>query len=181
MKIEEIYGAVEAILFISGEAVELKLLAAAVGQDMETAERLVKTLMDKLKEEKRGVQIIEINGSYQMCTNPAYFPYISEMNKIPQRKTLTQTQLETLSIVAYKQPVTKAEIEKIRGVDATHTVNKLMEYELICEYGRDNTPGRPILFATTEKFLTHFGFSSLDQLPGIYDDLEKIQEVNTNE
>lgn len=181
MKIEEIYGAVEAILFISGEAVELKLLAAAVGQDMETAERLVKTLMDKLKEEKRGVQIIEINGSYQMCTNPAYFPYISELNKIPQRKTLTQTQLETLSIVAYKQPVTKAEIEKIRGVDATHTVNKLMEYELICEYGRDNTPGRPILFATTEKFLTHFGFSSLDQLPGIYDDLKKIQEVNTNE
>lgn len=175
MIVEEMYGAIEAILFISGDAVELKSIAEAIGQDVNTTVELICNLAYKLKEEKRGVQIIEVSGSYQMCTNPVYFPNISVLNKIPQKKILTQALLETLAIIAYKQPVTKADIEKIRGVDATHSVNKLVEFELVCELGRDNSPGRPILLGTTDKFLTHFGFSSLNQLPGIHEEPEKQQ------
>jgi len=176
MRIDEIYGAVEAILFISGEAVELRRIAKALEQDEKTTEKIVRNMSDKYRAEKRGVLITEVNGSYQMCTNPEYFPYISALGKTPQAKTLTQPLLETLSIIAFKQPVLKADIEKIRGVDATHTVNKLIEYELVHEVGRDASPGRPILFGTTDKFLSRFGFSSLDQLSGIYGGLEQLHE-----
>ncbi|MDR1687631.1 MAG: SMC-Scp complex subunit ScpB [Clostridiales bacterium] len=175
MKTEELYAAVEAVLFVSGESVAVKDIAAAIEQDTETANLLIKSLALKINAENRGFKIIEINGSYQMCTNPAYFSFVAKIGRAPQKKNLTPPLLETLAIIAYKQPVTKADIEAIRGVDATHTVNKLVEYELVCETGRDASPGRPILFGTTDKFLAHFGFTNLSELPGFYDTLEKIR------
>jgi segregation and condensation protein B len=175
MKTEELYAAVEAVLFVSGEAVAVGDIASAIEQDIKTTESLVRNLILKLNAENRGFKIIEINGSYQMCTNPAYFSNVAKMGKVSQKKNLTPPLLETLAIIAYKQPVTKSDIEVIRGVDATHTVNKLVEYELVCETGRDASPGRPILFGTTDKFLAHFGFTNLGELPGFYDKLEKIQ------
>lgn len=181
MKIEEMESAVEAILFVSGEPVPLDKLAAAVNVDIETAGKIIRNLSDRLAGENRGIQIIEVNGSFQMCTNPIYFSYISALHKIPPKKILTQTLLETLSIIAYLQPITKVGIEKIRGVDATHAVNKLVEYELVCEAGRENSPGRPILFSTTDKFLAHFGFSNLSQLPRLNHDLESLRQQVENE
>jgi len=168
MNIKESYGAITAILFTSGDAVALGDIAAAIDHSESDTLKLIRNLSDRLKAEASGILIMEINGSFQMCTNPDYFQYIerSAINSLPQTKALTLPLLETLAIIAYKQPVCKTDIEKIRGVDATHTVNKLMEYELVRELGRAQTPGRPILFGTTDKFLAHFGLSGLEQLPG---------------
>lgn len=165
MSIAELESIIEAVLFAAGEAVELKNLAAAIEQDIKTTKAIVNNLSDKYKSEKRGVIIIEVGDSYQMCTNPDYFDYIKKLYESPVRKKLSPTVLETLAIIAYKQPITKGRIEEIRGVNADHAVNKLVEYGLVAEKGRADTPGRPILFGTTDDFLRHFGFNNLDAMP----------------
>jgi len=106
-----------------------------------------------------------LDGAYQMCTKPEIYEYLIRIAKQPKRRVLTDVLLETLSIIAYKQPVTKVEIEKIRGVSSDHAVNKLVEYNLVCELGRLDAPGRPLLFGTTEEFLRSFGVHSVDELP----------------
>ena len=116
-------------------------------------------------EEGRGVQLTELDGSYQMCTKPELYEYLIRMAKQPRKQVLTDVLLETLSIIAYKQPITKSEIEKIRGVSSDHAVSKLVEYSLVTELGRLDAPGRPMLFGTTEEFLRSFGVSSIDELP----------------
>lgn len=113
----------------------------------------------------RGIKILELEGSYQLCTKEEYFEQLIRVASQPKRQALTETMLETLSIIAYKQPITRIEIEKIRGVKSDHAVNRLIEYGLIEEVGRLDAPGRPILFATTEEFLRSFGISSLGDLP----------------
>ena len=155
----------EAILFAMGESVELSRIAAAVGQDKDTTRRLLHHMMDRYQEEDRGIQIIELEQSYQMCTKKEYYENLIQIALHPQKPVLTDVMLETLSIIAYKQPVTKAEIEKIRGVKCDHAINKLMEYELVRELGRLDAPGRPILLGTTEEFLRSFGVQALDELP----------------
>jgi segregation and condensation protein B len=112
-----------------------------------------------------GVRIIELDGAYQMCTKPEMYEYLIRIAKQPKKRVLTDVLLETLSIIAYKQPVTRAEIEKIRGVSSDHAVNKLVEYGLVRELGRLDAPGRPLLFGTTEEFLRSFGVQSVDELP----------------
>ena len=112
-----------------------------------------------------GMSIIELDGSYQMCTKPRMYEYLIKIAKQPKKRVLSDVLLETLSIIAYKQPVTKAEIEKIRGVSSDHAVNKLVEYNLVKELGRLDAPGRPLLFGTTEEFLRSFGVQSVDELP----------------
>lgn len=124
-------------------------------------------MMDRYQEENRGIQIIEMDHSYQLCTKREYYDTLINIVKQPQKIVLTDVLLETLSIVAYKQPVTRLEIEKIRGVKSDHAVNKLVEYNLIRELGRLDAPGRPLLFGTTEEFLRHFGVQSLEDLPTI--------------
>ena len=109
----------------------------------------------------QGIQIIELEQSYQMCTKKEYYENLIQIALHPQKPVLTDVMLETLSIIAYKQPVTKAEIEKIRGVKCDHAINKLMEYELVRELGRLDAPGRPILLGTTEEFLRSFGVQAL--------------------
>ena len=114
-----------------------------------------------------GMKIIELEDSFQMCTKEEYYDFLVAMALQPKKAVLSDVMLETLSIIAYKQPVTKLEIEKIRGVKSDHAVNKLIEYGLVREVGRLDAPGRPILFGTTEEFLRNFGVQGLDDLPEI--------------
>lgn len=167
VEISRIEGIIEAILFTMGHSVELSRIAAAVGHDEETTRKVIRNMMDKYDALDRGIHIIELDGSYQMCTKPEMYEYLIRVASQPKRYVLTDVQLETLSIIAYRQPVTKLEIEKIRGVKSDHAVNKLIEYDLVCEVGRLDAPGKPILFGTTEEFLRRFSIQSLDDLPGI--------------
>ena len=167
MEISRLEGIIEAILFTMGNSVELSKIAAAIGHDEETTRRLIHNMMDKYETDDRGIRIIELEDSFQMCTKPQMYEYLIKVARQPRRYVLTEVQLETLSIIAYRQPVTKLEIEKIRGVKSDHAVNKLVEYDLVCEVGRLDAPGKPILFGTTEEFLRRFSIHSLDELPGI--------------
>ena len=124
-------------------------------------------MMIHYQEEERGIQIIELENSFQLCTKKEYYDSLIRIAAQPKKPTLTDVMLETLSIIAYKQPVTKAEIEKIRGVKCDHAINKLVEYNLVQELGRLDAPGRPILFGTTEEFLRNFGVQSTEDLPTI--------------
>ncbi len=155
----------EAVLFTMGNSVELSRLAAAIGQDEDTAREMVLRLMKRYETGKRGMQIIELENSFQMCTRSEYYENLIRVAAAPKKQVLTEVVLETLSIIAYKQPVTKLQIEKIRGVKSDHAVNKLVEYNLVYEVGRMDAPGRPALFATTEEFLRRFGIGSAKNLP----------------
>ena len=167
MEIKRLEGVIEAILFTMGESVELSRIAAAIEHDEDTTRKIIHNMMDKYKKKDRGVQIIELDGSFQMCTKPDMYEYLIRIAKQPKKYVLTDVQLETLSIIAYRQPITKIEIEKIRGVKSDHAVNKLVEYNLVCEVGRMDATGRPILFGTTEEFLRRFSVHSLDELPSL--------------
>ncbi len=142
---------VEAVLFAMGRSVEVRQLAAAIGQDEKTAREVADRLKERYRRERRGMEIIELEKSYQMCTRMEYYENLIRVASAPKKHVLTDVVLETLSIVAYKQPVTKLEIEKIRGVKSDHAVNRLVEYDLVQEVGRLDAPGRPALFATTEE------------------------------
>ena len=165
VEIKKLEGIIEAILFAMGDSVELSKLAAAIEHDEETTRRILHQMMDRYDQEDRGVRIIELEDAFQMCTKREMYEYLIRVAKQPKRYVLTDVLLETLSIIAYKQPVTKLEIEKIRGVKTDHAVNKLVEYGLVEETGRLDAPGRPLLFGTTEEFLRRFSVHSLDELP----------------
>ena len=135
MEIKKLEATIEAILFTMGNSVELSRLAAAIEHDEETTRKLIHNMMDRYAQEGRGVRIIELEDSFQMCTAPEFFDTIIKVATQPKIQVLTDVLLETLSIVAYKQPVTRLEIEKIRGVKSDHAVNRLVEYNLICEVG----------------------------------------------
>lgn len=167
VKMKELEAAIEAILFASGDSVAVDKIAAALEQDIPTTKKIIGNMMLAYQKEERGIQIIELEQSYQLCTKKDMYEYLIRVAKQPRKITLTEVALETLSIIAYKQPVTKAEIEKIRGVKCDHAVNKLVEYNLVKELGRLDAPGRPILFGTTEEFLRNFGVHSLEELPVI--------------
>ncbi|HJD34882.1 MAG TPA: SMC-Scp complex subunit ScpB [Candidatus Mediterraneibacter tabaqchaliae] len=173
MEIEKLQSAIEAILFTMGDSVELEKLASAIGHDEETTRKLIRNMMDKYEADDRGIRIIELDHAYQLCTKKEMYEYLIRVAKQPKRYVLTDVLLETLSIIAYKQPVTKLEIEKIRGVKSDHAVNKLVEYGLVEETGRLDAPGRPLLFGTTEEFLRRFSVHSLDELPVL--DQEQIE------
>ncbi len=173
MEIKKLQGAIEAILFTMGESVDLGRIAAAIEHDEETTRKIIHNMMDSYDAEDRGIRILELEGSFQMCTKKELYEYLIRVAKQPKRYVLTDVMLETLSIVAYKQPVTRLEIEKIRGVKSDHAVNKLVEYGLIEEVGRLDAPGRPLQFGTTEEFFRRFDLQSLDELPTI--DPEQIE------
>ncbi|HIT66220.1 MAG TPA: SMC-Scp complex subunit ScpB [Candidatus Merdisoma merdipullorum] len=162
-----IRAAVEAILFAAGDSVEVSRLAAALELEPAEMEDILRRMMLRYEEEDRGIRLVELEDSWQLCTKTEHYEELIRVVKQPKKYTLTEVLLETLSIVAYKQPVTKLEIEKIRGVKSDHAVNKLVEYGLIEEVGRMDAPGRPILFGTTEDFLRSFGVSSVEELPKI--------------
>ena len=177
---------VEAVLFTMGDAVEADKLALALDVDVDTTKKIMSELMQKYEESDRGIKIIELDNSYQMCTKKEYYENLIKVAKAPRKYQLTDVLLETLSIIAYKQPITKLEIEKIRGVSSDHAVNRLVEFELVEECGRLDAPGRPMLFGTTTQFLRVFGVQSLDELPTIKQELvedfkeEAIKEIEVN-
>ena len=177
VEINKLEGIIESILFTMGESVELGKIAVAIEHDENTTRKIIHQMMDKYETESRGVQIVELEGSFQMCTKKEMYEYLIRVAKQPKRYALTDVLLETLSIIAYKQPVTKLEIEKIRGVKSDHAVNKLVEYNLACEVGRLDAPGRPLLFGTTEEFLRRFSIQSVEELPSI--NQEQIENFKT--
>lgn len=174
MELKQIEAQIEAILFTMGEAVEVERIAGAIDHDVDTTRKIIHNMMDNYQEEGRGIQIIELDGAFQLCTKASMYETIIKITHIPKKHVLTDVLLETLSIIAYKQPITKLQIEQIRGVKSDHAVNKLVEYNLICEMGRLDAPGRPILFGTTEEFLRCFGLQSLDALPVL--NPEKVED-----
>ena len=177
MSIDKMYAAIEAILFTMGESVETSKIAAAIEQDIPTTVKLIHRLMERYDKQDRGIKIIELGDSFQLCTKAETYEYIIRVASQPKKQVLTDVLLETLSIIAYKQPITKQEIEGIRGVSCDHAVNKLVEYGLAKELGRLDAPGRPMLFGTTEDFLRSFGVQSIDELPVISEDLvEKFKD-----
>ena len=167
MQKDKIKSIIESILFTMGGSVEAERMAAVLELDKETTETIIREMMDEYDEEQRGIRIIEIDGAYQMCSSKDNYEYLIKLVKIPRNYKLTDVQLETLSIIAYKQPVTKIEIEKIRGVQSDYAVNRLVEVGLVEEVGRLDQPGRPVLFGTTEEFLRRFGLRGTDDLPEV--------------
>lgn len=156
---------IEAVLFTMGNSVELRQLAVAIDQSEAVAKRVVENLQRRYQKENRGMQIIALEKAYQMSTQARFYENLIRVASAPKKHVLTDVVLETLSIIAYKQPVTKMEISRIRGVSSDHAVNRLVEYGLVYEVGRLDAPGRPALFATTEEFLRRFGVGSTSDLP----------------
>jgi segregation and condensation protein B len=165
MDIREIKSIVEGLLFVAGDAVPIKDICSVISIDETTLRRIVNQMMDSFNEESRGIQIIEVNNCYQFCTKPEHYEYIERLVKPQSRQGLSQASLETLAIIAYKQPITKSQVDYIRGVKSESCFSRLMEKELISEFGRMDGPGRPILYRTTDSFLKLFGLKSLKELP----------------
>ena len=162
---------IEAILFAAGEPVEASRLAMAAECDPDEVETAAKTLMDRLAFERRGIRVVRLENAYQMCSSSEMSGYITKALETRKPPKLSASQLETLTIIAYYQPATKAYVEQIRGVDSSYSVGALLNKHLIEECGRLNVPGRPILYRTTAYFLRTFGLESLDELP----EIEKMQ------
>lgn len=156
---------IEAILFTMGESVEIGRLAAVLETDKKEVKEILEEMQGKYEAEERGITLMQFDDSVQLSTKPRLYEYLIKIAKTPRKMTLTDTVIETLSIIAYKQPVTRLEIERIRGVSCDHAINKLLEYDLVTELGRLDAPGRPLLFGTTEQFLRCFGVKSLEELP----------------
>ena len=165
MELKELESAIEGILFAAGDPVSTERICVTLEQDRETVEAVCQRLADYYSYERRGMRLVKLENSWQMCSAPEHAAHIRKAfeNRKPAR--LSQPALEVLAIIAYYQPVTKAYIEQVRGVDSSYTVGLLLERELICEAGRLAVPGRPIQYRTTKTFLRSFGITSLDELP----------------
>ncbi len=166
-----IKSAFESMLFTWGEPLDVKLAAEVVNINWKEAYGYFKELQEEYIQENRGIQIREINKSFQLVTNPENSDYVQRLCTPVKHKRLSQSALEVLAIVAYKQPVTKGEIESIRGIKCDRVIEGLEKKELIKEVGRSNAIGRPILYGTTDEFLKAFGFRTIKDLPDI-DDIE---------
>ncbi len=165
MERKKLKSIIEAILFTLGSAVEIKKLADVAGVSVKEVNDAAAELEKKYAKDDSGVMLIRLEDSLQLCTKTELYDYLVKVANAPRTYHLSDSVLETLSIVAYKQPVTRLQIEHIRGVSSSHAVDKLLEYNLIQELGRLDAPGRPILFGTTEEFLRVFGVQSLEDLP----------------
>lgn len=165
MEIKEIERALEAILFSAGDPVSIERISNVLEVEEETIERIAQNLMDYYQFEQRGIRLIRLENTLQLCTNPMYADKIRAVLETRRAARLSPPLLEVLSIIAYRQPVTRAYIEQVRGVDSSYSVTALLEKGLIEEAGRLDVPGRPILFRTTHDFLRVFGLSNTDELP----------------
>lgn len=165
MEREKAKAVLEAILFTLGDSVEINRLAEVVELSKHETKALLKELECSYQEKEKGIELIWLEDAVQLCTKNEMYEYLIKIAKTPRKYVLSDVMLETLSIIAYKQPVTKLDIERVRGVSCDFAVNKLVEYELVQEVGRLDAPGRPMLFGTTEQFLRSFGVKSLSDLP----------------
>ena len=177
----DLTSAIEAILFAAGDSVPLARLSLVLGVSEQDVETSVKMLQESYTRQQRGMRILRLEDKVQMCSAPEYASFISKTLEQRKPPVLSQPALETLAVVAYFQPVTRAYIEQVRGVDSSYTVGVLNERGLMEECGRLEVPGRPVLFRTTDVFLRTMGISSLDELPELpdmtdSDGMEKLQE-----
>ena len=160
-------AAIEAVLFATGNSVTVEQLADILNMTKDEVRDAIAVLKERYNSEDRGITITELEDAVQLGTKGEYYEYLMKLAKHPKHYSLSDTVIETLSIIAYKQPVTRGEIEKIRGVSCDHAINKLLEYDLIEEVGRLDAPGKPLLFGTTEQFLRSFGVKSIGELPTV--------------
>ena len=174
MEFEQLQRAIEAILFAAGEPVETARLSHALQTDVNEIIRAAQGLSDTYAFERRGIRIIRLEKAWQMVSSGEMAEYVTKALETRKPPKLSGAQLESLTIIAYYQPATKAMVEQIRGVDSSYSISALMNKKLICEAGRLNVPGRPIQYATTPDFLRTFGLSSLEELP-------EIERVNFGE
>jgi len=176
MDISQIQAVIEALLFASGDPLPLDRICEIIELDKKTTSSIIKKMSDEF-EASRGIIIREINNGFQLCTKPDLFEYVKLLSQPRQRQGLSQAAYEVLSIVAYKQPVTRAHIEQVRGVSSDSAIGRLIERNLVTEAGRLDAPGKPILYATTDEFLRCFGFKSPSDLPLLSFDADDGQEV----
>lgn len=169
MEMKEIESAVESILFASGEPVQTDRICTALELDRPTVERVLQKLMDGYAYERRGIRLLRIEDSWQMCSAPDCADVIRRAFEIRKPAKLSQPALEVLTIIAYYQPTTRAYVDQIRGVDSSYTISLLLDRKLIEECGRLQVPGRPHLYRTTKQFLRAFHLTSLDDLPEMPD------------
>ena len=169
MEMKEIESAIEAILFASGEPIHVDRICLAVDADRATVENLLQKLMDFYAYERRGIRLLRIEDSYQLCSSPDYADAVRKAFEIRKSAKLSQPALEVLTIIAYYQPTTRAYVDQIRGVDSAYTVGLLLDRKLIEECGRLQVPGRPHLYRTTKNFLRAFHLTSLSDLPEMPD------------
>ena len=169
-------GRIEAILYVAGEPVAVKDLAVALSVELAELEQILTRMRDRYDFEQRGFMIRRFGEHVQLGTRPLYSEDVVRLLQPVQQQTLSQAAMETLAVVAYKQPVTRAEIEAVRGVKCDYSLQSLMNKGLIAEAGRKDTLGRPILYATTDTFLSHFGIASLDELPPLPEETESENE-----
>ena len=169
MEMKEIEAAVEGILFASGEPVAADRIAVALDLDRDTVDQVLRRLADYYSYERRGMRLVRMEDTWQLCSAPDYADVIRKAFEIRKPAKLSQPALEVLTIIAYYQPATRAYVDQIRGVDSAYTVGLLLERELIEECGRLAVPGRPILYRTTKNFLRSFGLSRLEELPELPD------------
>jgi len=169
-------GRIEAILFVVGEPVLVSELSKALSVDLKKLNHALKELKDEYDFQQRGFSLRFFGSHVQLTTRELYSEDVVHLLQPVQRQTLSQAMMETLAVVAYKQPVTKADVEQIRGVKCDYSVATLVNKGLICEVGRKETLGRPILYGTTDQFLQHFGISSLEDLPPMPVQKESVQE-----
>ena len=175
MELKKRMAAIETILFAMGDSVEISALAAALEVTAEEVREAVDAIEDKYSLEESGLSINRFDESVQLSSRPELYEYLVTIAKAPKKQVLTDTLMETLSIIAFKQPVTRAEVENIRGVNSDFAISKLVGYDLVQEVGRKEAPGRPLLFGTTEQFLRSFGMSSLKDLPDL--DTDQVEEL----
>jgi segregation and condensation protein B len=171
--LREIENILEAVLFAAGDSVPLDKLSEIISQDKKTTESILSNMEMKYKGSPRGIMLRQLDASYQLCTKPQYEEYIIQLGTARKKQGLSQAAYETLAIIAYHQPVTRALVEQIRGVNSDNVIVNLVEKNLIQETGRQDSPGKPKLYGTTEEFLRVFGFSSLRDLPQV--DMNEIQ------
>jgi len=169
MELNELESALESVLFASGEPVPVERLCLGLEVDRPTLDAVAQNLMDQYKYERRGIRIVRMDTSYQMCSAPEYAPHVRKILESRKPPKLSQSALEVLAVIAYYQPVTRAYVDQVRGVDSSYTVGLLLERDLIEEAGRLAVPGRPTLFRTTKNFLRTFELNSLAELPELPD------------
>lgn len=165
MEIEKVKAIIEAVLFACGREVKIKELVSALEMNEEDIIKIIENMREEFKEQNRGIEIIRMNDSYQMCTKKEYYEHIYPILDKRSKPNLSNAALEILAIIAYNSGVTRAEIEMIRGVNSDATIYKLLEYNLIEEAGKLDAPGKPMSYRTTLNFLKMFGYNSLEDLP----------------
>lgn len=171
------FSIIESLLFVSGEPLGLKNIAEIIQCDLKYTDKLLKEMTAIYEDNSRGIKLISIDDNYQLVTKPHNSEYIQKLLKTNKRQSLSQASLEALAIIAYKQPVTRIDIDEIRGVKSDRAIVSLHEKNLIKECGRLEAPGRPILYATTEEFLRYFNLSNLEELPSLDNFVDSFKDI----